>query len=109
MGEIFTKMIICESKVNSELTSVSSTSEKKLAMALCNGPRKKMGGADEIFKMVNNVLDLIKLLQFTILVFSSLFWSSTNIALKVHYLQNRLGDAEISSCARTSGAQPSAR
>ena len=31
-------------KVNSELTSVTSTSEKKLAMALCNGPRKKMGG-----------------------------------------------------------------
>ena len=39
-------------KVNSELTSVSSTSEKKLAMALCNGPRKKMGGWDETLVLV---------------------------------------------------------
>ena len=35
-------------QVNSELTSVTSASEKKLSMALCNGPRKKMGGEADI-------------------------------------------------------------
>lgn len=42
-------------KVNSELTSVTSTSEKKLAMALCNGPRKKMGGWAKFSILVNNL------------------------------------------------------
>jgi len=31
-------------KVNSELTTVSETADKKLSMLMCNGPKKKVGG-----------------------------------------------------------------
>ena len=31
-------------KVNSELTTVRETPDKRLSMAMCNGPKKKMGG-----------------------------------------------------------------
>ena len=31
-------------KVNSELTTVTETPDKKLSMVMCNGPKKKMGG-----------------------------------------------------------------
>ena len=31
-------------KVNSELTTVTETADKKLSMLMCNGPKKKVGG-----------------------------------------------------------------